>query len=69
MTTGAYATGFGLVTIVVGSLAVTGVWIKRIILPGWSDAPARLAEVVLALRACPRRRFEECRAAQLRQTL
>ena len=48
---GAYTLGLFLFGLVVASVAVAGLFVRRTILPTWSGAPARLAEVVTAIAA------------------
>ena len=49
MTAGEYLAGVALLVLVTGSLTVGAVSVRRRVLPGWSGAPARLAEITLAL--------------------
>lgn len=44
-----YAIGVITLTLVVGALAFAAVFARRLLLPDWSGAPARLAEVVLGV--------------------
>ncbi|MBV9916962.1 MAG: hypothetical protein JO153_10720, partial [Solirubrobacterales bacterium] len=49
MSLGRYALGVGALLIVVGSLGIAAVATRRRYAPAWSGAPARLAEIVVAL--------------------
>ena len=49
MSAPSYAIGVITLTLVVGALALAAVFARRLLLPDWSGAPARLAEVVLGL--------------------
>lgn len=46
---GAYTLGLLLLGLVVASVAVSGLFVRRTLLPTWSGAPARLAEAVTAI--------------------
>ena len=48
---GAYLLGTLELALILGALAYAGWRVRRTVLPGWSGAPARLAESVLALAA------------------
>ena len=49
MTAGEYLAGVALLVLVAGSLTAGAVSVRRRVLPTWSGAPARLAEITLAL--------------------
>jgi hypothetical protein len=51
MGSGQYVLGVALLGVTVGSLAATALLVRRMILPGWSGAPARLAEAVIGIAA------------------
>lgn len=51
MGTVAYVQAASLLALTVSALAVTACCIRRLLLPGWVGAPARLAETVIALTA------------------
>ncbi len=44
----AYVTGMALVAVTLAAAGVAGWWLRRLLLPAWAGAPARLAETVLA---------------------
>ena len=49
MTAGQYTVGVALLGVLVGSLIVTAWWARRALLPTWSGAPARVAELVIGI--------------------
>jgi hypothetical protein len=51
MSRGEYILGIALLGVTVGSLVATARLVRRTILPGWSGAPARLAEAVIGIAA------------------
>ena len=51
MSGGQYALGIALLGVTVGSLVATALLVRRMILPAWSGAPARLAEAVIGIAA------------------
>lgn len=51
MTAGEYTTGVVLAGVVVASLGATGICVRRLILPGWTGGPARVAESVVGAGA------------------
>ena len=51
MSSGQYMLGIALLGVTVGSLVATARVVRRMILPAWSGAPARLAEAVIGIAA------------------
>src|SRR5438045_1714483 len=49
LTAGSYLVGIVELAVVVGALAFGAVSVRRLLLPAWAGAPARLAEIVIGM--------------------